>query len=349
MPTFRTGEVVEILQELPGLTRVRVRFDDPATPGDRAWCHTALLGPLAVGDQVVCNTTAVELGLGTGGWHVVHWNLSRRELSLPGPDHVMKLRYTSLQADVGTSELAHPDCPTDLHGRVVVACGVHSQVGVVCAVLKALRPGRRVAYVMTDGAAIPLALSDLVRSLRDRDLLDVTVTAGHALGGDLEAVTVPSALTLAAHVGGAEVIVVGMGPGVVGTGTPLGTTSIEVAGVLDATAALGGEPVLCVRASSGDPRERHRGVSHHAATAARLCSARPWVAPVPAEAADLVGVRVRAVEVPDVAEVLGGLGLRITTMGRDLDADRLFFDAAAAAAAVAAELGDRAGEAGGPG
>ena len=31
------------------------------------------------------NTTAVELGLGTGGWHVVHWNLARTAATSPGP------------------------------------------------------------------------------------------------------------------------------------------------------------------------------------------------------------------------------------------------------------------------
>ena len=65
---------------------------------------TQLTGPVDVGDAVVVNTTAVELGLGTGGWHVVHWNLARDEWSEPGPGHIMKARYTSLQADVGSTE-----------------------------------------------------------------------------------------------------------------------------------------------------------------------------------------------------------------------------------------------------
>ena len=53
---------------------------------------------------MVLNTTAVDLGLGTGGWHVVHWNLAREELDEPGPGHIMKLRYTSLQVDAGAAE-----------------------------------------------------------------------------------------------------------------------------------------------------------------------------------------------------------------------------------------------------
>jgi len=209
---------------------------------------------------------------------------------------------------------------------------------VVAATLAALRPGTRVAYVMTDGASLPIAMSDLVEDLRLRELVHTTVTAGHAFGGDLEAVTVASGLALAVHVAEAEVVIVGMGPGVVGTGTKLGTTSIEAAAVLDAVDALGGIPVLCVRASDGDSRERHQGVSHHTLTAIELTRSAPVVAAVPHEVLTLDGVVVAEVEPPDVAAILGAAGLRITTMGRDIDADPLFFAAAGAAAAAAITL-----------
>ena len=39
---------------------------------------------MAPGDRVVVNTTAVDLGLGTGGWHVVHWNLARDGVDAAG-------------------------------------------------------------------------------------------------------------------------------------------------------------------------------------------------------------------------------------------------------------------------
>lgn len=322
--------------ERPGLQRVRVRMPDG---GDgRAYALTQLTGSVAVGDRVVCNTTAVELGLGTGGWHVVHWNLSRDELVAPGPDHVMKLRYSSLQFDAGTSELVHPDVAPTLDETPVVVCQVHSQVGVVAATIGALRPGTRVVYVMTDGASLPLVLSDLVVELRDRGLVSGTVTAGHAFGGDLEAVTVASGLALAEHVLDAEIVIVGMGPGVVGTGTTLGTTAIEAASILDAVDAMGGVPVLCVRASDGDGRERHRGVSHHTLTAIGLTRSAPVVAAVPHEMLTIEGVVVAEVDPPDVATILAAAGLRITTMGRGIDEDPLFFAAAGAAAAAAITL-----------
>lgn len=334
MPSFRTGTVVGILAERAGLQRVSV--DLGAGEPERAYVLTALTGDVAPGDRVVVNTTAVELGLGTGGWHVVHWNLARDELRAPGPGHIVKLRYTSLQSDVGAAEELHPEVPTDLGGRPVVVCALHSQVGVVAAMVGHLRPGTRVAYVMTDGAALPLVLSDLVATLTERGLLHGTVTAGHAFGGGLEAVSVPSALALAVRVARADVVVVGMGPGVVGTGTELGTTAVEVAPILDAVVALGGRPVVCPRASDGDGRARHRGLSHHTATALRLVRSTLEV-PVPRGSGLSVPTPHRAVEVdvPDVGAVLRDLDVVVTTMGRGPEADGLFF-AAAGAAAVAA-------------
>jgi hypothetical protein len=335
VPSFRTATVTEVLAERRGLVRVD-------TDAGRAYALTDLTGPVAVGDRVVLNTTAVELGLGTGGWHVVHWNLARDAWSAPGGGHILKLRYTSLQADVGAAEERHPDLPTDLGGMPVVACSVHSQLPCVATALLHARPGARVAYVMTDGAALPLALSDLVAAMVDGGLLAATITAGHAFGGDLEAVGVHSALALARHAAGADAAIVAMGPGVVGTGSGLGTTALEVATALDAAASLGGRPVACVRASNGDARARHRGVSHHTATALGLAHAEVTV-PVPASLAAHPalarhGHPVVAVEVPDVGPLLEARGLRVTTMGRGPAEDPLFFAAAAAAGVHTAGL-----------
>ncbi len=101
---------------------------------------TQLTGPVAPGDEVLYNDTAVQLGLGTGGWHVVHANLTRGEWGEPGGGHVLKLRYTSLQADTGVQEERTPGVSTDLGGMPVVACTLHSQLGVVVAAARAVRP-----------------------------------------------------------------------------------------------------------------------------------------------------------------------------------------------------------------
>ena len=327
MPRFRTATVTALLAERPGLQRVD-------TTEGRAYVLTQVVPPAAVGDEVVLNTTAVDLGLGTGGWHVVHWNLATRAWDGPSGGHIVKLRYTSLQADVGAAEehlgelLDGDELSGALGGMPVVVCTLHSQAAVVAAVLRHLLPGATIAFVMTDGAALPIALSDVVAQLRDAGVLDATVTAGHAFGGDHEAVTVPSALVLARRHVGADVAVVGMGPGVVGTGTRLGTTAVEAAGIADTAAALGGRPVLCARVSDGDGRERHQGLSHHSATVASLVRTAGVPMPLPD---DVDGA-------PDVPAVLAAAGLRITTMGRGPDEDPGFFAACGAAATVAAGM-----------
>jgi len=328
VPKFVTATVTEVLSERAGLQRV-------ATDAGRAYVLTGLIGTVAAGDQVVLNTSAVDLGLGTGGWHVVHWNLARSAWSQPGPGHIMKLRYTSLQADTGVAEEDLADLPEALDGMPVVACSLHSQVGLVSAVVRRLRPTARIAYVMTDGGALPLALSDLVHALRTRGIVDTTITAGNAFGGDLEAVSVPSALALARHVASADVTIVGMGPGVVGTASTLGTTAVEAAAVIDAAHALGGRVALCCRASGVDARPRHRGVSHHVHTILRLAAHRPEI-PLPATLAPEVA-GATAVEGPAAGDVLAALDLVVTSMGRAPADDPMFFAAATSAGAWAAQ------------
>jgi hypothetical protein len=346
MPTFRTGTVEEILLEREGLQRVVV-------DGERAYVLTQLTGPVGVGDPVVVNTTAVELGLGTGGWHVVHWNLARDRLDQPGPGHIMKLRYSSLQVDTGAVEelegaaLAEAD---DLRRLPVVACGLHSQVPCVAAAFKRARPEARIAYVMTDGAALPIALSDLVADMRACGLVDATVTVGHAFGGDHEAITISSALLAVRHVIGADLAIVAMGPGVVGSATRTGFSAMEVGPILDAADRLGGRPIAALRYSDADPRLRHQGVSHHTRTALSIgTSARvnigvpggPWGERVTSE---LRGSgladrhRIVPVEGVDVVALLAQRGLHVTSMGRGPDDDPGFYAVAGAAGTLAASL-----------
>src|SRR6202051_2932656 len=128
MPSFRFGTVDSVLEARPGLQRVLVALGGAG--GERAYVLTMLTGDVSVGDRVIVNTTAVELGLGTGGWHVVHWNLERSEWHEPGPGHVLKVRYTSLQTDVGSTEEHEPGLAdvTSIDGMPVVAAALHSQL-----------------------------------------------------------------------------------------------------------------------------------------------------------------------------------------------------------------------------
>jgi hypothetical protein len=353
VPTFKTGKVERILEERTGLQRIEVNLDGNA---ERAYVLSQLTGTVEAGDAVVVNTTAVDLGLGTGGWHVVHWNLSRDHWSEPGPGHIMKARYTSLQADVGSTEEHWTELTdiTSINGLPVVAAALHSQVPAIAVAFKRARPDLKLAYVMTDGAALPLALSDLVAQLRARDLLDATVTCGHAFGGDFEAVSVYSALAIAKHIIGADAAVVAMGPGIVGTATRLGFSGIEVGPVLDAAAGLGGVPIACLRVSFADPRERHQGLSHHSATALTVATRSRVLVALPTVGgeeertlrADLAAAglldRHEIVEVAPIGivQLLRAHNLPVVSMGRPAAADPVLFEAAAAAGMVAATTAD---------
>lgn len=362
MPSFRTATVTALLEERRGLQRCEVTFGDDLAAGggregrvigrSRAYVLTDLVGPVAVGDQVVLNTTAIELGLGSGGWHIVHWNLARDSWRVPGPGHAMKMRYTSLQADTGSAEevyagdLAEAD---DIEGIPVVVCGLHSQVPCIAVAVKHLRPELRLVYVMTDGGGLSLAGSDLVAAMTGMGLIDATVSAGHAFGGDHEALNVPAALLVARRVARADVVVVGMGPGSAGTATRLGFSALEMAPALDAAESLGGRPVAAVRFSLADPRLRHQGVSHHTRTALGLLTRSRSTIGVPLGAfetrlrADLEasGVadrhRILAVGDPDIPALLARRRLRVTSMRRG-PADDPGFYAVAGAAGTAAGL-----------
>jgi hypothetical protein len=330
VPSFRTGTVTKILSERRGIQRVEV-------DGEPSYVLTQLVGDVALGDRVVINTTAVELGLGTGGWHIVHWNLSRDSLRTDSGGHVMKLRYTSLQADTGVAE-EDGAIAEALDGTPVVAIALHSQLACVAAAVKAADESLRVVYVMTDAGALPLALSDVLADLVHQGIVDATVTAGHAFGGDLEAVNVRSALSVARHRLHADVIVAGMGPGSVGTGTTTGYSGIEVGGILDAAHDLGGVAVAALRVSDADERRRHRGVSDHSITA--LAAAHgPVAVPVPEGTTDLPalpsGSTVIAVDVPDALGLLARRGITPSTMGRGPTEDPRAFSFAAAAGAYA--------------
>jgi hypothetical protein len=206
-----------------------------------------------------------------------------------------------------------------LDGTPVVCCSLHSQLAPVCAALV----GMRVAYVQIAGGALPVSLSDAVRALRERGLLEVAVAAAPCVDGDAQAVTVPSALAWCAA-RGAEVVVCAPGPGIVGTGTPLGHGAVATAEAANAAVALGGRAIVAPRMSAADPRERHRGLSHHTETVLRLCAVAPRV-PTASE-----------LEEPGWREACAGLVL--SHMGRGPDEDPVFFAAAFAAGRLARKL-----------
>jgi len=241
----------------------------------------------------------------------------------------------------------------DVGGMPVVVADLHSALPAVLAGISATTPGLRVAYVMTDGGALPLAFSRTAAVLREAGWLAATVTAGQSWGGDLEAVTVHSALLAARVAAGADVAVVTQGPGNLGTGTRWGFSGVAAGEAVNAAGVLGGRPVASLRVSTGDPRPRHRGVSHHSLTAYGRVALSPADVVVPVlegplapltdelaeQAAPLAGRhRLVRVSTEGLADAVRGAPLAVSTMGRGYDKDPAAFLAAAAAGRHAGAL-----------
>jgi hypothetical protein len=330
---------------------------DPLTvevEGERrpAWADEVLLGEMREGDEVVVNVAALDLGLGSGGFDVVHVNLTRGLDAEGGTDkHVMKLNYTSLQHAVEPVELpvcvirgiggkgtperlerAMPVLVLPLHGHLPAAAWAAAQAA----------PESKVGYVQTAGGALPGSLSRDVAQLRERGLLCDHVTAAPAYGGEREALSVAGALDAAANGLGWDAAIVGPGPGIIGSETRLGHGGMAALDSAHAALALGLPTLLSPRLSEADPRDRHRGVSHHTLTVIELLLGGVEV-PVP-EGSPEVAARLNEAAGDEhrlrqaAADLTGYVvsGLPLQTMGRGIDEDPLFFAAALAAGSVLA-------------
>jgi hypothetical protein len=329
----------------------------------------ALHPPSLPGDEVVVNVQALEMGLGSGGFDVVHVNLTRGLGATGARDGVMKLNYTSLQHAVPAVEdgraLALP------LARPAGVIAVHGQLAPVAWAFARAAPALRVGYVQTSGGALPGGHSRTVAMLRERGLLAAHITAGAAFGGELEAISTAGALEHAVCELGVDALVCGPGPGIVGSGSTLGHGGMAALDSAHVALALGCPTLLVARMSSGDERPRHRGFSHHTLTVLDLLL-EPVVVALPAGMPSPVGAELRAglgalfgadasrrkreldverpariarhdwrrasVDLPGYA----ASGLPAHTMGRHITADPLFFGAALAAGGVLAELADDA-------
>jgi hypothetical protein len=322
--SLRRGTVSAVREQTEELLRLLV-------DGEPCVAYPRLTGPVEVGDEVIVNTQARDLGLGSGGFDVLYANLTRGlGLTAEAGAHVMTLPYTPLQ--VATRHLEEDgELPSGLNGMPVVCCSLHSQMAPVCAGTRR-RHKLRVAYVQVGGGALPVSLSDAVRVLKRSGYLEVAVAVAPCFDGDVQAVTLAAALAWCAGQG-FDVVVCSIGPGIVGTASPLGHGGLAAAEVANTATALGGSPVLAARYSEADPRERHRGVSHHTRSILEFTVSEAVVAwPHGLEAPDWLNPR-EEIDVEGWHEECGRLPL--SYMGRGLDDDPCFFMCAFAAGEVA--------------
>ena len=320
----RPGPAAELTVDVGGEERRAISFE-------------SMTGPVEPGDDVVVNSAALDLGLGSGGFDIVHVNLTRG-LDRHGVEgaHVMKLNYTSLQHAVHPVEERAPQLD-GLGGKPVAVISLHGQLPCVAWAAAQRRAGAKIGYVQTAGGALPGQLSRVVRELLDRGLLAGHITAGPTFGGEHEAISTPGALHAGMRALGWDAAIAGPGPGILGSATALGHGGTVALDSAHAAMALGARVLIVPRMSSGDPRPRHRDLSHHSATVLRLLL-RPAIVAVP-----------EGLGIPGEHECRSGRadldgyresGLPARTMGRGPDEDDLFFRASLAGGDVLGELID---------
>ncbi|MCB0875617.1 MAG: DUF3866 family protein [Solirubrobacterales bacterium] len=316
----------------------------------RAWADESMVGPAAVGDDVVVNTAALDLGLGSGGYDIVHANLTR---GLAGGEtepgvHVMKLNYSSLQHAVDPIE-APADAPS-LPERTLPVLVLPLHGHLAPAAWAAAGAGARAGFVQAGGGGLPGGLSRDLRTLLDRGLIAGSTTASPSYGGEHEAISLIGALHAAAGLDW-DAVIVGPGPGILGSSTRYGHGGMAALDAAHSALALGLPTIVSPRMSSGDPRPRHLGLSHHTRSVLELLLGGVEV-PVPVGLDELWPLAAGEAT-PVLEEASGGLhrihelpvdlpayaetGLPQRTMGRTLDEDRLFFAAPLAAGRALAE------------
>jgi hypothetical protein len=312
-----------------------------------AWADTVLLGEMREGDEVIVNVAALDLGLGSGGFDVVHVNLTRglEGGGGAGEEHVIKLNYTSLQHPVEPVERKWEGAPSDEGGRAsraaagapVLVLPLHGHLAPAAWASAQARPGMKLGFVQTTGGALPGSLSRDVAELRARNLLCGHITAGPAYGGEHEALSTVGALDAAANRLGWDAILAGPGPGIIGSETNLGHGGVAALDSAHAALSLGMPTLISPRLSSSDPRERHRGLSHHTRTVLDLLLAPVDIAVPEGDRAILEsldearGDRHRLRPAPADLDAYAAAGLPSRTMGRSLQEDPLFFAAPLAA------------------
>ncbi|SDU81051.1 DUF3866 family protein [Arcanobacterium phocae] len=358
MMIYRQGIILTLRRSWSAAAEYLVQLDDGREV--KALGYVPIVGELSAGDRVILSASAYERGLGTGGYMMIV--LAPEHLPAdppPQPGHIVKARYLPQQfmvQGVDEQESPHHDLlenADSIDSMPVVVADLHSALPAITIGIRSRKPEARIAYVMTDGGALPAWFSMAGAGLRQEGHIAGTITCGQAFGGDLEAVNVHSALLAARHVWQADIAIVAQGPGNLGTGTRWGFSGVACGDALNAVETLGGIPIACVRMSNADQRGRHYGVSHHTlrvlrdvvkvdcyvplpqfTTLPKDLIPQSWFDVVDAQISELESYRhvtLASVNCDGLYEALTHSPVGLRTMGRTLDEDVSSFIAAAAA------------------
>ncbi len=351
----KKGKVAGFEKKRTGISFIKVKISDKEFS---AVNYNKLTGPVDIEDEVLLNTTAVDLGLGTGGYHFVICNLTKLNQSnkekqeiekknkLINPGHIMKLRYTPFQ--VKTLSIEEPESSAheyfakssslpSLKGLPVVIIPLHSLLAPLVITFKHFFRDKKVVYIMTEGGALILELSNLVAELKEKSLLDTTITAGQSIGGDLEAVNIFTGLMAAKQVVAADLVIVGMGPGIIGTSTKMGFSGVENAFISYTVNKLKGKGIYVPRISFADKRPRHSIISHHSITLLQDLIANRFDIVLPEK--KVITEKLNNTKIPDlhnlfyypehklriVEDILSKANFNFKSMGRCFREDPLFF------------------------
>lgn len=346
---MKRGKVIKILNKSEGRTKLVVLSDNQEA---LAINYDYLTGDIHINDEVILNTTAIDLNLGTGGYHFVIYNLNYTPKISLKKGHIMKCRYTPFQLKVFAAEEENSPAHDvfrnfdNLNGFPIIVGTLHSMLAPVAATLKYLKNDIKIAYIMTDAAALPIVFSDTVFQLKEKKLIDTTITVGHAFGGDIETVNIYNGIIAAKAITNCDIAIVCMGPGIVGTGTPYGFTGIEQGQILDIVNDFGGFSIGIPRISFSDERDRHYGISHHSLTVfSKITKTRcEFVLPILSDNRKKIIYRqienLKINEKHNIIELdasifikaIDHFKLTVKTMGREYKDDSSFFLTCAAAA-----------------
>jgi len=327
---LRWGVILEIIKRDSETQEVLVEVEGRR---EKALLYPQFTGEGEAGDRVLLNTTAVYLGLGTGGYHFGLLIEGKEERNNPDSGHIIKLRYTPYQFPVYSREEEKETIAEEL--PPVIALPLHSMLAPVAIVL-AEAGFTDTTYIMTDGGALPISFSKLVRQLKAKGIIGETITVGHAFGGDQEMVNVYSAL-VATGEKDSRFVIAGIGPGHVGTGTVWGFSGLQQGEILNAASTLGTSGIGVPRISFTDRRRRHLGLSHHSQTSlGKVCQGNAYIflPDIPGKNGELLkeqslflsGKKVFFRDPGPVKKVLKENSELLSCMGRSYEQDSIYFE-----------------------
>ncbi|MDG5787689.1 DUF3866 family protein [Evansella sp. AB-P1] len=344
-------QVTEIIEETDEIIRMK-------TSGGigKAILYRKLHPKVIPGDWVNVNITAAVLGLGTGGWDIVRSVVDKTmvgESVKKKHGHIMKPRYLSDQHSLLTVE--SPESKHHslfqkklmLEGRKVFLCELHSMLPIVYFLMKIIKEKEPLVVIFSDEASLPLAMSRHLSYLNKQSSF-FSISTGQAFGAQEESINIVTALQYINEVFGEGMVLITLGPGVVGSNSHYGYSGLAQGNWANMVGALGGKPVWIPRMSGADSRERHQGISHHTLTPLTELTLTESVVPIPVgnysdkwlkesrdflSEIDYIDLQTISEEklTPYLEEVQRLSPFPLTSMGRTIDKDPLFFLGIAAA------------------